>query len=71
MQSGEAIPIQPESALILFYAGHGGRTLILETWNTAGYVMTDGQVKQLVPSENETLVPRTNLAMKLSAFPQC
>jgi hypothetical protein len=51
MKSGEAVTIQPESAFILFYAGHGGRTSIPETWKKAGYVTTDGQVEQLVPSD--------------------
>ena len=68
--------IQSEGAFILFYAGHGGRMSILETWTKAGYFTTDGQVEQVVPSDNETLMPRTNPAMKLSAsqiasFPQC
>lgn len=51
MKSGDAVTIQPESAFILFYAGHGGRTPIPETWKKAGYLTTDGQVEQLVPSD--------------------
>ena len=51
MKSGEAITIQPESAFIFFYTGHGGRTSIPETWKKADYVTTDGKVKQLIPSD--------------------
>jgi hypothetical protein len=51
VEPGKAVTIQPGSAFIFFYAGHGGRTSIPETWKKAGYVTTDGQVEQLIPSD--------------------
>jgi hypothetical protein len=42
-----AKPIPCGSALLIFYAGHGGRTDIPKEWKD--YVTTDGKVEQIVP----------------------
>jgi hypothetical protein len=49
--SGELVLIPKGSAFVLFYAGHGGRVPIPDSWKKAGYHTADDKVELLVPTD--------------------
>jgi hypothetical protein len=51
VDSTDGLQVPKDSAFVLFYAGHGGRVPIPDSWKKAGYHTADDKVELLVPTD--------------------